>query len=370
MRLFLMQYKKLVACSSAVLLALAVACSKGSDNPVSPTGAEPGTSEAGPNGETLKASAPTPQSPVNNAQPDSLSFTAGKSTARFESSSAAAYTYEFQVRNAAANNTLCSSGTVGGGSGSSVTWTPSNCTLELDTAHTWRVRATYQGATGPWSSDATFRTPSGGYIRGNEVFDPLTNGKTVGEIVGDVTFIPGVGVRLEGHHSHIRYRLPQTLSQGEFSIIMTGVATNTEGDKTKVMAMSEGLSDLIVNDRRMTVEKRGDPEGIVAWRFISHHDQIDTEGAEREFVAFDPGQAYLWKAVWNGSFTVSIFRGGSSGEMIYSKGKHYDGAYDPDPHYAFVGAPSGRSGLSAASIPGAIVRNVWISSRPRPAGLN
>jgi hypothetical protein len=365
---FLMQHKKLVACTS-VVLALAVACSKNSETPVSPSAAQPGVSEAGPNGETLKASAPTPQSPIDNAQPDQLVFTAGKSTGTFDSALAAAFSYEFEVRNAANSSTVCSSGALGGGSGSSVTWTASGCTVEFDTAYTWRVRATHQGAFGPWSSAAAFRSPSGGYIRGNEVFDPLTNGRTVGEIVGSVTFLPGVGVRLNDFGSHIRYRLPQTLTTGEFSLITTNLATNTEGEKTKVFAMSEGLSDIVVNDRRFTVEKRGDPAGIVAWRFITRDTQIDTEGAERQVVQFDPAQAYLWTATWNGFFNVRIQRGGASGETIYSKGKPYQGVYDPDPHYAFIGAPSGRSGIVAASVPGVIVRNVWISPRPRPSGL-
>ena len=162
-----------------------------------------------------------------------------------------------------------------------MSYTPTNCTLEFDQPYTWRVRAVQNAARGPWSASSTFRAPAGGFIRGNEVYDPLTNGKTVGEIVGPVTFIPGVGVRLETYGSYIRYRLPETLVQGEFSLIITNVATNTEGGKTKVFAMSEGLSDIVTNDCRMTVEKRGDPEGIVAWRFISHEDQIDTEGAER-----------------------------------------------------------------------------------------
>lgn len=362
-----MQHKKLVACASAVTLAFVVACSNSSESPVSPSAAQSGASEAGPNNETLKASAPTPQAPVGNAQPDQLSFTSGKSTASFNSGVASAFAYEFEVRSG--NTTLCTSGAVGGGSGSSVSWTPTNCSLTVDTAYTWRVRAVYSGRSGPWSSDAAFRSPAGGFIRGNEVFDPLTNGRTVGEVVGDVTFLPE-GVRLNGFGSHIRYRLPQNLTAGEFSIILTNLATNTEGDKTKVMAMSEGLDDIVVNDRRFTVEKRGDPEGIVAWRFITREDQIDTEGAEREFVAFDPAQSYLFTTTWNGFFNLRIQRGGSSGEQVYSKGKPYGGAYDPDPHYAFIGAPSGRSGITAATVPGIIVRNVWISPRPRPAGLN
>ena len=60
-------------------------------------------------------------------------------------------------------------------------------------AHTWRVRAVIGDVVGPWSSAASFRTPSGGYIRGNEVIDPLTNGKTVGEIRGPMQFISGEG---------------------------------------------------------------------------------------------------------------------------------------------------------------------------------
>lgn len=366
-----MQQKKLLACASGAVLALALACSKNSPAPVAPTSAEPGISDAAADGSTLKATAPTPQSPVNNAQPDGLVFTAGASTGRFVSG--LTFWYELEIKNAG-GTTVCTNPAVPA-SGSTVTIQPT-CTLEFDAPHTWRMRAVHQPtgssavAIGPWSAAASFRSPTGGYIRGNEVFDPLTNGRTVGEVVGRVTFIQGVGVRLEDFGSHIRYRLPETLRNGEFSLIITNVATNTEGDKTKVFAMSEGLADLVTNDRRMTVEKRGDPEGIVAWRFISHEDQVDTEGAEREFVPFDPNQAYLWTATWNGFFNLRIQRGGSNGVTVYSKGKGYQGAYDPDPHYAFIGAPEGRSGPTAATVPGMIVRNVWISPRPRPAGLN
>jgi hypothetical protein len=351
-----------------MFLAGAVACSNDSDTPLSPSSSEPGTSAAGPNNETLKATAPTPQSPVNNEQPSGgLILVAGKATSPF-SNRAAAYSYEFEVRRSGTPVAGCTQ-TIPGGPGSTVSYTPA-CTLEFDQAYGWRVRAVFQGRQGPWSSEATFRAPVGGFIRGNEVYDPLVNGRTVGEIEGEVTFIPGVGVRLEGFGSHIRYRLPQTLTVGEFSLIITGVATNTEGDKTKVFAMSEGLDDIVTNDRRMTVEKRGDPEGIVAWRLITRDDQVDTEGAEREFVAFDPDAPYLWTATWDGFFNLRIQRGGSNGETVYSKGKHYQGVYDPDPHYAFIGSPSGRSGITAATVPGMIVRHVWISPRPRPAGLN
>jgi hypothetical protein len=358
-----MHYKTLLACASAVLLATAVACSN--DNPVSPSSPEPG----GSSNETLKATAPTPQSPVNNQQPDGgLTLVATKSSSPFSSSSGA-YSYEFEVMRGGTAVAGCTR-TVPGGNGSTVSHTPA-CTLEFDQIYSWHARAVFQDRQGPWSEEATFRAPAGGYIRGNEVYDPLINGETVGEVVGPVTFIPGVGVRLEGFTSHIRYRLPQTLASGEFSLIMTGVTTNTEGHKTKVLAMSEGLDDIVTNNRRMTVEKRGDPAGAIAWRLISHLDQIETVGlAERVRREFDPNVAYLWTATWNGRFTVRIQRGGSDGPTMYNFGKNYQGAYDPDPHYAFIGAPVGRSGTPGATVPGMIVRHVWISSRPRPAGLN
>jgi hypothetical protein len=361
-----MKSKTLVLCASVTVLAVALACSDNS-TPVSPSASAGGVAEAGPDGSTLKATAPTPQSPVNGTQPDQLVLVAGKSTATFSPNTP--LSYEFEIKNAG-NTTVCASGVIGGGSGSTVSFSPTTCLLEFDTNHTWRVRAALGNARGPWSSNASFKSPIGGFLRGNEVFDPLINGKSVGEVHGPVEWIPGVGVKLLTHDSYIQYNLQQTLLQGEYSIIITGMATNTEGGKTKVMAMGEGTDDIVTNDRRMTVEKRGDPEGIVAWRFISHEDQVDTEGAEREFVAFDANQSYLFTATWNGVFNVRIQRGGSSGPTIYNKGKGYQGAYDPNPHVAYAGAPVGRSGADGATVPGMIVRNVWISPRPRPANLN
>ena len=91
-----MQHKKLVACASVVILAIAAACSNGPESPVSPSGSEPGSNAAAADGSTLKATAPTPQSPVNNQQPDSMVFVAGKSTATFASPSTV---FLYRVRN-------------------------------------------------------------------------------------------------------------------------------------------------------------------------------------------------------------------------------------------------------------------------------
>ena len=85
-------------------------------------------------------------------------------------------------------------GGVGAGA-DNVSHTATGAPLGFDAPHTWRVRAVYvrNGRTlvGPWSANGAFRSPVGGFIRGNELFDPLTNGQsTVMEHSNDVTGCP------------------------------------------------------------------------------------------------------------------------------------------------------------------------------------
>ena len=44
----------------------------------------------------------------------------------------------------------------------------------------------------------------------------MYTGKTIGRITGPVTFVPGLGVRLESFGSYISSFLPHTLAAGEF----------------------------------------------------------------------------------------------------------------------------------------------------------
>jgi len=58
------------------------------------------------------------------------------------------------------------------------------------------------------------------------------------------------------------------------------------------------------------------------------------------------------------------------GNTIYNLGvTSPGGAYNPAPHYAYLGANNGPFGQEAGSFPGATYRNVWLSTRPRPASL-
>ena len=358
--------RQLYLCGLAAALAAAIACGSGDKSPVSPSGG--GTADAGgvgPGGETLKVTVPNPLAPANGSTlktfAPSLQVTA--STPKFQGSGK--ITHRFQLLN---GSTVLADTTTGGTS-----WVPPN--LQNKTTYSWRARGEQGSRFGPWSATWTFTTPDQpeGYVRGNELYDPLYTGKTIGRSVGGTTFVAGLGVRLDGLGSYVKYYLQQTLEAGEFSILATHLDYNTEGGKTKIMAMMQGDNDqdITVNDRRFTIEKRGDPPGIIAWRMLTSRQKIDTVGPERVARRFNPRQTYLWTARWGGGhFNLTIKEGGANGSTIYSFGKSHRGVYDPSPHRAFIGGPAGRGGINSGSVPGVIIRQVWISPRPRPGFAN
>src|SRR5438128_1793187 len=220
--------RKLLLCSStAALLARARACGKSSQAPTSPSSSAttPDTGAA-PDGSTLKVTAPTPVSPVNGAQPDSLVLTATQSQAKF-TATAIALQYQFQIFNAG-NTLVFDSGPINPTvNASNISFAPS-VALTPDQPHTWWVRAIYQGANGPFSPKTPFKSPLGGYIRGNELFDPLVGRRTVGTLNGNAQ-LTDEGVFLPDHVSSVRYDLQQTIVQGEFSMMIKGLTTQTPG---------------------------------------------------------------------------------------------------------------------------------------------
>jgi hypothetical protein len=348
-------------------MAGALACSKNAETPTTPTSATPGTGEAAADGSTLKVSAPVAQSPVNNAQPDALVLTASRSNALYGNQ--VPLSYEFDILSG--STSVCNSGAVPGGSGASVSWTPT-CGLTFDATYTWRVRAVYQGAVGPWSANATFKAPAGGYIRGNEVFDPLVNGRTAGVIYGPTQFIPGQGIQLLDHSSHVTYQLPENLQEGELSMMIYGADEGNPGDKSKMFSMQEGPDegDLTDDDYRMTAELRGrdySAPGAVTFRIIAG------DGESRDGVRiplnFSGSRWYFWRFTWRTGFAnLQVREDGPKGQVIYDQSVGgWSHPYRPVPHYIHLGAPIGRAGPLDATQPGIIIKNVWASSRPRPA---
>jgi hypothetical protein len=97
---------------------------------------------------SLKATAPTAISPVNNQLLSASTLTATAATSQFGS---IALQYRFQIFNDAGTQ-VQDSGAVGG-----PVWKLAQG-LTPNQRFTWKVRAEYQGAGGPWSAPATFNS--------------------------------------------------------------------------------------------------------------------------------------------------------------------------------------------------------------------
>ena len=82
---------------------------------------------------------------------------------------------------------------------------------------------------------------------------------------------------------------------------------------------------------------------------------------------FDPNLTYFWEADWrDGFFRVRINEGGVAGRNIYDFGKPYGGFYRPEPHVVYLGGGPARGGPQGQTVPGMVIRQVWVSQRPRP----
>lgn len=143
---------RLAAAAGAVLFA--AACAQNPESPVSPSAAA-GASAANPDGSTLKVSAPTPTAPEEGAVLPSRrpSVTFNNAVGRFTN---VALSYRVQLFNGAGNGV--GEVLVPQGSGSQTT-VDSEADLDFDTEYRWRVRAEFEGQSGPWSVLRTFKTP-------------------------------------------------------------------------------------------------------------------------------------------------------------------------------------------------------------------
>lgn len=339
---------------TAAVMALMIACSS---QPATP--APSPTPTPGDNGVTLKASVPSPMAPINDARVADGPVTLAATAAIAQSPDPVVLKYRFQVSNDA-GAVVYDSGLVPGPS-HTIT-----ATLDFEKRHTWRVRAELQSAIGAWSALASFITPAGAYLRGNEIRDPLTNGTTVGQVFG-CTFIPGQGIRLDTRDSYVEYRLQMPLVEGEFSAEMTNLRNGDEQWKTKVMSMMQGDGvDITTNSYRVTLDKRTQWENQgsrIRYTIAAHGQAAEPAGGPQNW---NPTEVYFWRFEWRANLSrLSVFASGRNGRQIENISAPYVGPYNPNPHIVRLGSVGGRAGNDTN--PGTIIRNVWVSANPRPA---
>ena len=350
----------------------------GSDKPAAPTTPT-----------VVNVTAPGLDAPADHEQLDTLRPTLTVKNATADAQGARMY--EFQI----SDNTNFTASTAGipglavtvgktnipEGSGGKTSYTVDQ-DLQPTTVFYWRARAVQGSTMSPWSPTATFKSKLVGFNRAGELYDPLIHGETIGDRIGSTEFVPGKGIKLNNVTSYVRYLLPQTIQNGEFSMEVEGLRANGPGDKAKVFGMQEGQDDYITNRYRVDIQYRGAagfPPNAVTFRVLYGADpcckyEPDTDTRFRSVLMLDPTIVYYWKFTWgreNGEVRTLIREGGIDGtRTLYNVGVPTpNGHYAPSPQYAYLGAPTGRSGAESASIAGAIYRNVWIGNHARPASL-
>jgi len=366
----------------AAVAAVALACGDQASTPTAPTPAvSSDTAAAAADGSTLKATAPAPQQPANASTTDSLApnLIVANATLKHLGDVALAGTmqYRFVVETSAGasvHNVLTGAGA--GLTGSRVL--PG--ILQADTAYRWRARAEMGGSVGPWSAFWTFTTPKSAgslasYQTATELFDNLTDGKTIGTLVGGAQFVPGKGVLLPAFESHVTYTLQSTLTSGSIEFLVEGLESDSSGGKTKVVSMQQGYSDLTDNPYRFNVEKRGDDHpdvGKYRMRIITGNAASGFYDSERILPsgALLPSKAYYHRVTWGGGVMSLVVRDGSAaGAQLVNYQFTYQGTYRPSPHVVHIGAPVPRGGPLDASVPGIIVRYFYVSQGGRWPGF-
>ena len=367
--------------SAFVVFLCAAASGSCSSSPSAPSAA------AAPNAPKLtapSASAPADQSQLGTLRPTLV-------VQNGASDQSGPKTYEFQISDRSDFSTASSLSTaftvfahptgVPEGSGGTTSYTP-DFDLQPTTRFYWRARMLQGTTASGWSSTRSFNTQLAGYSRAGELYDPLVYGSTVGMPVGSTSFIAGKGIRLNDSNSYVRYQLAQPISSGEFSMEIEGLAPNGPGPKLKVFSMMDGTGDLYRSNYLLNAQYRGrngNPDNCIAFKALLGDPALKLEpdfGARADAVmALDPARAYFWKGTWSDRFRL-VVQDGVNGRTLYDFGLTLSdiGApvntpYNPNPHFAYLGANNGPYGEEDGSWPGAIYRNVWIGRGPRPQSL-
>jgi hypothetical protein len=347
-----MKYRTLLLLTMCALVAGALACSNAKPTaPVAPSDTTPG-----PDGATLKATAPTAQSPTNDNKLTSsvVVLTASQATLQFPPVSPVTLQYRFQVLS---GSTVVDNALVDG-----TTYQVAS-TLSDVTRYTWRVRAEAQGQGGPWSSTASFITADPALVN-----DPLIDGKTVGRQIGG-RFIQGQGWQSTSTTSAIEYDIPTCNDcTVEFDITnigrAEGVCCNAD---LKFLSMGDAATFGNFNAFRdhpwkMHLNQRGDGDGTgleIIWR----NGGTDPEGNPGDHRIkmtccgpdFRDTSVFHFAVRWTpGGYNISV--GTNGGPQVTYLVDGFGGlSYAPPNHRIQLGCTP-----RAESFPAAIYRNVRV----------
>src|SRR4029453_12076718 len=139
-----------------------------------------------------------------------VALTVGASAGKFANVSPLAYRFQILLNGQVVKETRTSS----------LHWPLPD--LESNTTDSCPARAGQGPSFGPGAAEWTFKTAeqAGGYLRGGEGYDPLVDGRSVGILHGPVTFIPGVGAKMNNWAAFIEYHLQETVTGCDISMLV------------------------------------------------------------------------------------------------------------------------------------------------------
>jgi hypothetical protein len=242
-----MKYQKLFAFAAAASTATLMACSQASTPPTAPSGAAPGFIAAGPDGATLKATAPEVVSPVGGVESTDLSPELVINNAAGIYVTNLPLSYVFEVTNQAGTLVYRSNQIPAGPNGRTEHELVGD--LDNDETHTWRAYAVYQGQRGPMSTAASFKTVNRFGVSCAHLRDPLA--------IVSCRFDQHGGMDHEEVVDFLRevaYDLNQTgiSDHGGFGILVKDTGNNCNGYSCDIICEGNGSDqnqyDILIDD--------------------------------------------------------------------------------------------------------------------------
>jgi hypothetical protein len=324
-------------------------------------------------GGSVTLTAPAPQTPVNDTLLDTVrpTLTVTNGTA----SASGTRTYEFQIsdRSDFSGAPAASQSGIAEGAGGTTSYTPA-ADLAPATRMYWRARITQGSSTSAWSATGQFRTKLVGFNRAGELYDPLMHGETIGTRSGSTTFMGQRGLRVDNASAWVRFQLASTLTSGVISVEVEGLQPNLPQEKARIFSMSDATPRLFDSKFLFNVQYRGipgNPDNAISYKVLMGDSDLKYEpdfGQRADGVrSLNPNTTYFWQASWGSTFRLTVREGGPTGTIIYDRSQSSPGTYNPPQHFAYLGATDAN--IESGSYPGAIYRNFWVGSGPRPVSL-
>ena len=255
--------------------------------------------------------------------------------------------------------------------------------LQPTTKYYWHARTVQGSSKSDWSEVRSFKTKLVGYNKPGALYDPLVNGETIGSIggSGNITWVPGQGIRMNDQRAYVVYTLPQVYSSGEISAEVTGLGPGGSPGKGRIFSILDRLGVLASSAHHsINVQYRGvggAPDNCIAWKAVlgDNDNSVEPNTTERyrSVYVLDPSKVYLWQAFWTPtSVRVVVKEGGATGSVLYDHQEVADTSttdWNPPVMYAFVGTNNANYTGFDGTREGMTLRNLWVGSTPRPETL-